>query len=90
VLYDEELGFPQPPGWPDHTAVSLKSGVLTAVFTVLFCTGSISLSSRGTSAPYGTAQVVPVVVVVPPYAHPAVLVAPATPLPGVAVTTKIP
>ena len=49
-------GFPQPPGWPDQTAVSLNPDVFTAVLTRLFCTGSISLSSTGNSASYGTAQ----------------------------------
>jgi hypothetical protein len=33
-----------------QTAVSLKPAVLTAVLTALFWTGSISLSSSGTSA----------------------------------------
>jgi hypothetical protein len=36
-----DAGLPQPPGWPDHTCVSLKPAVLTAVFTALFWTGSI-------------------------------------------------
>jgi len=45
-----EAGLPQPPGWPDQTNVSLNPAVLTAAFTVVFCTGSISLSSMGTSA----------------------------------------
>ena len=35
---------------PDHTLVSLKPAVLTAVLTALFWAASISLSSSGTSA----------------------------------------
>ena len=43
-------GFPQPPGRPDQTLISLKPAVLTAVETAVFCTGSISLKSSGISA----------------------------------------
>ena len=50
MLYVVELGLPQPPGWPDQTAVSLKPAVLTAALTALFCTASISLRSTGISA----------------------------------------
>ncbi len=75
-----ELGLPQAPTWPSHTLVSLKPAVLTAVLTALFCTGSISLNSSGSSALYGTAGAVPTA----GYAVPAVVPE------GAVVTTSMP
>src|SRR6516162_7111305 len=78
-----------------HTAVSLKPEVFTARLTALFCTGSISLNSSGTSALYdtaGTAGVVAVAVAAG-YAVPAVAVAFGVPqlvAPGGQVTTSTP
>jgi hypothetical protein len=37
----------RPPGWPDHTFVSLKPAVLTAVLTALFCTVLVRLVNAG-------------------------------------------
>ena len=66
----------------DQTSVSLKPAVRTAWSTALFCTGSISLNSSGTSALYGTAACV----VLAGYAAPAVV----PPFEGAVVTTSMP
>ena len=69
MLYVDDAGLPQPGlpcgsvGKPDHTLVSLKPFVLTAVLTAAFCTGSISLNSSGSSALYVTAGIAGAVVV---------------------------